>query len=772
MPIVIPSGLPAFDILQREGVSVVSTDVYTKQQSRSISVGLLNLMPTKVRTETQFARLIGATPLHVELTLVRMTDHQSKNTDSNHLESFYIRFAEARSKTFDAFIITGAPVEHLEFLDVTYWDELKQVFDWTQTNVHMTMAICWGAQAMLQHFHKVPKRSLNQKAFGCARYRNLAPGSPFLRGFADEFLMPVSRWTECWEQDLPKDAGLCIQCNSDMAGLCLVEDPRLRAIYMFNHLEYDTTSLKEEYDRDVALGKPIQIPSDYYPDKDPSRPPQNQWRSHAHLLFSNWIGEIFLTRTNISVPALHMSRQISFSEAACDYDNDRPCGEKFDTVMLHHGQTPNSDNRACAPPIYASSSFVFESAQSGAEMFSFKKLGPIYSRIMNPTNHVLEYRIAKLEGSPCPMDGVHPSALVTASGQAAQMLTFLSLCSAGDHLVAGSELYGGTYAQLKHTLPSLGIEVSFCDITKPYILETLINHRTKAIFMETVSNPSYNIPDFEVVVKVATAAGLPLIVDNTFGLCGYMCRPLKFGANIVVSSCTKWIGGHGTTIGGVIVDGCNFDWGMRLPDGSRKFPKLAEPSPAYHGLNFWEEFGPGGSFKANMAFIFHARLSGMRDMGACQNPFGSFLLLNGLETLSLRGRAHAENTNRLAMKLAVHEKVDWVSHPSLIDHPSHKIAKKYFRPGTFGACLSFGLKGGFASACKLIDSMKLAKHLANIGDAKTLVIHPASTTHQQLDEAEQLAAGVRPDMVRVSVGIEDIGDIIEDFEQALATVNV
>eukprot|EP00419_Tripos_fusus_P058248 CAMPEP_0172928190 /NCGR_PEP_ID=MMETSP1075-20121228/217851_1 /TAXON_ID=2916 /ORGANISM="Ceratium fusus, Strain PA161109" /LENGTH=378 /DNA_ID=CAMNT_0013789469 /DNA_START=37 /DNA_END=1174 /DNA_ORIENTATION=+ len=367
-----------------------------------------------------------------------------------------------------------------------------------------------------------------------------------------------------------------------------------------------------------------------------------------------------------------------------------------------------------------------------------------------------------------PDGGEHPSALVTASGQSAQMLTFLSLCSAGDHIVAASELYGGTYAQLKHTLPSLGIEVSFFDIAKPYILETLISDRTKAVFVETVANPSYNIPDFDCIAKVAAAADLPLIVDNTFGMCGYTCRPLKFGANIVVSSCTKWVGGHGTTIGGVIVDGCNFNWGARLPNGSRKFPKIAEPCAAYQGLNFWEQFGPEGPLKANMAFIFHARLSGMRDMGACQNPFGSFLLLNGLETLSLRGRAHSENANRLAMRLAVHENVDWVSHPSLIDHPSHKTAKKYFRPGTYGAVLSFGLRGGFTAACKFIDSLKMAKHLANVGDAKTLVIHPASTTHQQLSEADQLTAGVRPDMVRVSVGIEDIGDIINDFEQALA----
>jgi O-acetylhomoserine (thiol)-lyase len=536
---------------------------------------------------------------------------------------------------------------------------------------------------------------------------------------------------------------------------------------MFNHLEYDTTSLKEEYDRDIAKGIDIQIPVNYYPDDDPTQTPINNWRAHAHLMFGNWIADIFLTQTTMTVPKHTTAR--NWSTTAGDYDADRPSGEKFDTVMLHHGQTPNSDNRACAPPIYASSSFHFESADHGAALFSMKKLGPIYSRIMNPTNHVLEYRIAKLEGSPCPMDGTFPSALVTASGQAAEMTVFMTLCDAGDNIVAASELYGGTYAQLKHTLPALGIQCKFFDVRKPYILKSNINSRTKAIFLETISNPSYNIPDFEKIASIAREYEIPLVVDNTFGMCGYACRPLKFGANIIVESCTKWIGGHGNTIGGVIVDGCNFNWGVRMADGSPKFPKLSTPSPSYHGLNFWEEFGPDGPLKVNMAFIFHCRLVAMRDMGACQNPFGSFLLLTGLETLSLRCRTQCENANRIAAKLLEHEEVEWVSHPSLTNHPSHKLAKKYFRPGTFGGVFSFGLKGdAYAHAKVFIDSLALTSHLANVGDSKTLVLHPASTTHQQLSESEQLQAGVRKDMLRVSIGCEDIGDIMNDFEQALA----
>lgn len=767
MPIKIPSGLPAMDVLEKEGVSVVTHEDSLKQEHRALRIAILNLMPNKERTETQFCRLIGATPLNVELTLIRMTSHTPKNTAAEHLEAFYITFAEAKERRFDGLIITGAPVEKMEFTDVRYWPELTEIFDWSQTNVHMTLAICWGAQAMLYHFHKVPKHTLPRKAFGCMMYENLAPGSPYLRGFSDLFPMPCSRWTECHAEDLPKDQGLCILCDASEGGgggLCLVEDPSHRTLYMFNHLEYDTTSLKEEYDRDVSQGVEIHLPKNYYPGDDPKKKPMNTWRAHANLMFANWIAEMFLTQSGTAVPA-HTTNRIS--QSANDYDVDRKVGEKFDTIMLHHGHTPNSDNRACAPPIYAATSFEFENIENAADLFSLKKLGPIYSRIQNPTNHVLEYRIAKLEGSPCPMEGQFPSALVCASGQAAQMHTLLTICQCGDNIVAASELYGGTHAQLKHTLPALGITVTFFDVNKPYILEQNINEKTKAVYVETVANPSYSIPDFERLAKIASKHEVPLIVDNTFGMCGYACRPLKYGANIVVESCTKWIGGHGNTIGGVIVDGCNFDWGAKMPDGSPKFPRLNSPCESYNGINFWETFGPGGEAKCNMAFIFHARLMAMRDMGGCQNPFGSFMLITGLETLSLRCRQQSENANRLAAKLRLSPMVEWVSHPSLTDHPSHKMAKKYFRSGTFGGVLSFGLKGGFHAAKKFIDRLKLSKHLANVGDAKTLVIHPASTTHAQLSEQDQLSAGVRPDMIRVSVGIEDIGDIIDDFDQSL-----
>jgi O-acetylhomoserine (thiol)-lyase len=768
MPIKIPSGLPAIDALEQEGVSVVTNEVALRQEVRPMKIALLNLMPNKERTETQFARLIGATPLTVELSLLRITHHQSKNAKGDHMASFYLPFAEARNMMFDGLIITGAPVETIPFEDVKYWDEMKEIFEWSQTHVHHTMAVCWGAMAMLNYFHNVPKYNTDKKRFGCCMYENLAPGSPFLRGFPDQFVTPTSRWSECRAVDLPTDRGLCILCNSDAAGLCLVEDPAHNALYMFNHFEYDTPSLKEEYDRDIKAGIAIHTPEHYYPNDDPRLPPINSWRGCANLLYMNWISEMFLTRTQMAVPA-HTTNHI-FRAKESDYDADRAVGEKFDTIMLHHGQTPNSDNRACAPPIYASSSFMFENVDQAKQLFALEKLGPIYTRIMNPTNHVLEFRIAKLEGSPCPMDGVQPSALVTSSGQAAQMHTFLTICQSGDNIVAASELYGGTYAQLKHSLPALGINVKFFDVMKPYILDRSIDEKTKAVYVETIANPSYNIPDFERLAKICAKHKVPLIVDNTFGMCGYVCRPFKFGANIIVESCTKWIGGHGNTIGGVIVDGCNFDWGVKLADGTPKFPRIAAPVESYHGLNFWDQFGPSGPLKVNMAFIFAARLVSMRDMGSCQNPFGSFLLLNGLETLSLRGKSSVENTNRMVAKLADHDKVAWVSHPSIMDHPSHKMSKKYFRPGTFGAVFSFGVKGGFEAAKSFIDHVKLSKHLANVGDAKTLVLHPASTTHAQLSEAERIQGGVPNDMIRVSMGFEDIGDILSDFEQALANV--
>ena len=293
MPIKIPASLPAHDVLRREGVMVMSEEAAIRQDIRPLQIGLLNLMPNKVRTETQFARLIGATPLQIELTLVRMTGHEPKNTSAEHMEAFYAPFAEARAHKFDGFIITGAPIELLPFEDVTYWDELTEVFDWTQSHVHSTFAICWGAQAMLHHFHGVAKHALEHKAFGCFRHQNCAPASPYLRGFSDDFTIPISRWTEIREPELPAGHGLNVLMRAPETGPCLIEDPAHRALYMFNHIEYDTTSLKEEYDRDVAKGQAIRVPKNYYPDNNPARPPENRWRSHAHLLFGNWINEVY-----------------------------------------------------------------------------------------------------------------------------------------------------------------------------------------------------------------------------------------------------------------------------------------------------------------------------------------------------------------------------------------------------------------------------------------------------------------------------------------------
>ncbi|MCL5777366.1 homoserine O-succinyltransferase [Limibaculum sp. FT325] len=295
MPIKIPAELPAHDVLRAEGVMVMSEETAARQDIRPLQIALLNLMPNKARTETQFARLIGATPLQIELTLVRMSEHRSKNTAPEHMEAFYQPFPEVEARKFDGLIVTGAPIELLDFERVTYWAELTRIFDWTQTNVHSTFAICWGAQAMLHHFHGVRKHALAKKAFGCFRHRNRAPASPYLRGFSDDFIIPVSRWTEIREAELPGDAGLSVLMSAPETGPCLIEDPAHRALYMFNHIEYDTTSLKEEYDRDVAKGEPIEVPVNYYPGNDPSRPPENRWRSHAHLLFGNWINEVYQT---------------------------------------------------------------------------------------------------------------------------------------------------------------------------------------------------------------------------------------------------------------------------------------------------------------------------------------------------------------------------------------------------------------------------------------------------------------------------------------------
>ena len=461
-----------------------------------------------------------------------------------------------------------------------------------------------------------------------------------------------------------------------------------------------------------------------------------------------------------------------FSLTTCtmsNYDDDRDIG--FNTVQLHHGQVMDSDHRARAPPIYASTSFGFKNAEHGANLFALKELGPIYTRIMNPTSHTLEYRIAKLEGSTCQLDGAHPSALACASGQGAQFTAIFSICQAGDWVIAAGDLYGGTYAAFRHTFPSMGVNVKFIngqnlDELKAAFEE--LGDKAKVCYFETIGNPSFNVPDFDGISTICKENNCPFVVDNTFGMCGYTCRPFKYGVNIITASCTKWIGGHGNTIGGIIVDNGTFDWSVKAKDGSSKFPLLNDDCAAYHGMNFNGVFGPTGPFGCNMAFIFRARVCTLRDTGACQNPFGSFQLLVGLETLSLRGKAHSENANALAAWLKGNENVAWVSHLSLPEHKSHNNAKKYFREGCFGAVLSFGVKGGFEAAKKFIDGVKLASHLANVGDAKTLVIHPASTTHQQLSAEEQAAAGVKSDMIRVSVGYEDLKDIQADFSQAFA----
>ncbi len=428
---------------------------------------------------------------------------------------------------------------------------------------------------------------------------------------------------------------------------------------------------------------------------------------------------------------------------------------RFETLQLHAGQQPAPGTNARAVPIYASTSFTFDDAEHGADLFALRKFGNIYTRIMNPTTDVFEQRIAALEG------GV--AALATASGQAAQFLTISTLAGAGDNIVSTSYLYGGTYNQFKVTLPRLGIDVRFADGDDVDQIEALIDERTKAIYVETIGNPRFNVPDFDLIAAVAHRHGVPLVVDNTFGAGGYLFRPIEHGADIVVASATKWIGGHGTTIGGVIVDAGTFPW------NNGRFPTFTTPSPGYHGLNFWEAFGPDGVVGANVAFIIRARVEGLRDFGPCQSPFNSFLLLQGLETLSLRVQRHVDNALALAQWLDTHDLVEWVSYPGLESHPYHDAARKYLRNG-FGAVLAFGVKGGAEAGATFINNVQLASHLANVGDAKTLVIHPASTTHQQLTEAEQLTSGVTQDLIRVSVGIEHIEDIKADFAQALAKV--
>lgn len=429
----------------------------------------------------------------------------------------------------------------------------------------------------------------------------------------------------------------------------------------------------------------------------------------------------------------------------------------FDTLQLHAGHRPDPATNSRAVPIYATTSYVFNDTQHGADLFSLKEFGNIYTRIMNPTNDVFEQRVAALEG------GV--AALATSSGQAAQFLAIATIAGAGDNIVSTSFLYGGTYNQFKVSLPRLGIDVRFAKGDSPQLIESLVDERTKAIYLETIGNPRFNVPDFERVAEVARRNGITLIVDNTFGAAGYLFRPIDHGADIVVASATKWIGGHGTTIGGVIVDAGTFPW------DNGKFPVFTDPSPAYHGLSFWEVFGPRGVTGVNVAFAVRARVELLRDFGPAQNPFGSFLLLQGLETLSLRVQRACDNALALASWLQDQPRVAWVSYPGLAAHPHHDRAKQYLRNG-FGAVLAFGVEGGQVAGMAFVNNVELASHLANVGDVKTLVIHPASTTHQQLSEREQQSAGVTEDLVRVSVGIEHVDDIKADFSQALAQSRV
>lgn len=422
----------------------------------------------------------------------------------------------------------------------------------------------------------------------------------------------------------------------------------------------------------------------------------------------------------------------------------------FETLQLHAGQEADPATGSRAVPIYQTTSYVFKNSAHAADLFGLREFGNIYTRIMNPTTDVFEKRVAALEG------GV--AAVATSSGQAAQFLALTNLLETGDNLISTSYLYGGTYNQFKVQFRRLGIQARFVSGDKPAEFEKLIDDKTKAIYLETIGNPRFNIPDFDAIASVARKYNIALVVDNTFGAAGYLFRPIQHGANIVVESATKWIGGHGTSIGGVIVDAGNFNW------GNGKYPQFTEPSEGYHGLKFWDLFGPDGPF-GNIAFAIRTRVEGLRDYGASLSPFNSFLLLQGLETLSLRVQRQVDNALDLALWLKQHPKVVSVDYPGLTDNDYHLLAKKYLKNG-FGGVLAFTLKGGKTAADKLVNQLKLISHLANVGDAKTLIIHPASTTHEQLSEEEQKSSGVIPGSLRLSVGIEHINDIKADLQQA------
>lgn len=417
----------------------------------------------------------------------------------------------------------------------------------------------------------------------------------------------------------------------------------------------------------------------------------------------------------------------------------------FNTRALHAGQEPDPATNARAVPIYQTTSYVFNDSDHAASLFALQEFGNIYTRIMNPTNAVFEERMASLEG------GV--GALATASGQAAQLLAISSLCQPGDEIVSSATLYGGTYTQFDTTFRRFGYDTKFVNPDELDNFRRALTDKTKLVYVETIANPRMNVIDIEGVAQIAHEAGVPLVIDNTFAT-PYLCKPIEFGADIVLHSATKFIGGHGTSIGGVIVDSGRFDW------NNGQFPMLSQPSPGYHGLVFTETFG-------NLAFILKCRVEGLRDLGPCMAPLNSFLFLQGLETLGLRMERHCANSLAVARHLQAHELVTWVNHADLEDSPYRANAQKYLPQGQ-GAIFTFGLKGGKEAGRKFIDSLQLFSHLANVGDAKSLVIHPATTTHQQLSDSDQAAAGITPDMVRLSIGLEDVEDLIWDLDQALA----
>ena len=429
---------------------------------------------------------------------------------------------------------------------------------------------------------------------------------------------------------------------------------------------------------------------------------------------------------------------------------------KFETLQLHAGQNADPTTGSRAVPIYQTSSYVFKNAEHGANLFALREFGNIYTRIMNPTTDVFEQRIAALEG------GV--AAVATSSGQAAQFLALNNILQAGDNFVSTSYLYGGTYNQFKVAFKRLGIDVRFAEGDEPQKFEAHIDENTKAIYLETIGNPRFNIPDFEAIAALARKYDIPLVVDNTFGAAGYLFRPIEHGANIVTASATKWIGGHGTSIGGIIIDGGNYNW------GNGKFPQFSEPSEGYHGLVFSDIFGVNNPLGLpNIAFAIRTRVEGLRDFGPSLSPFNAFQLIQGLETLSLRVQRTVDNAFELAHWLSVHPQVESVNYPGLESSPYNRLAKKYLRNG-YGGVLSFNIKGTKNDAETFIDHLTLVSHLANVGDAKTLIIQPSATTHQQLSEQEQISVGVHPNMLRISVGIEHIDDIKNDLIDAFAVV--